>query len=203
DIINRGNSIVRYQAVQDNIFDKVFRGEFGGEIDDFDEREITNEYKVLFENTRQKYRQLLGKYGQEKGAFAEYQILKKLRTAYRRQDLYRAMIHNLPEDFRFVSYESVWSYYGTAQGRPDFQVDIFARDPEGLSLIGEIKNRDNTPFTGPEAQAFLEKITTLKQMERIADALGFVYSRGGFTAPALDMLQEHQLAYSDDERWLE
>ncbi|MCP4405522.1 MAG: hypothetical protein GY801_50495, partial [bacterium] len=45
DIINRGNSIVRYQAVQDNIFDKVFRGEFGGEIDDFDEREITNEYK--------------------------------------------------------------------------------------------------------------------------------------------------------------
>ncbi|MCP4405521.1 MAG: hypothetical protein GY801_50490, partial [bacterium] len=208
DIINRGNSIVRYQAVQDNIFDKVFRGEFGGEIDDFDEREITNEYKVLFENTRQKYRRLLGKYGQEKGAFAEYHILKKLRTAYRRQDLFRSMIHNLPEDFQFVAYDSVWSYHGTAQGRPDFQVDIFAHAADTAAvgttaIIGEIKNRDNTPFTDPEAQAFLEKMATLKQMEQIADALGFVYSRGGFTAPALDILQEHQLAYSDDERWLE
>ncbi|MCP4402691.1 MAG: hypothetical protein GY801_35995, partial [bacterium] len=135
-------------------------------------------------------------------------ILKKLRTAYRRQDLFRSMIHNLPEDFQFAAYDSVWSYYGTAQGRPDFQVDIFAHAADTAAvdttaIIGEIKNRDNTPFTGPEAQAFLEKITTLKQMEQIADALGFVYSRGGFTAPALDILQEHQLAYSDDERWLE
>jgi hypothetical protein len=203
DIINRGGSSVRYQAVQDNIFDKVFRGEFGGDIEEFDEREITNEYKALFENARQKYRELLGKYGQEKGAFAEYQILKKLRTAYRHQDLFRAMIHNLPEDFEFTRYESVWSYYGTAQGRPDFQIDLLACAPKGPSLIGEIKNRENDPFDGPEVHDFLDKMATLKEIEQLTDALGFVYSRGGFTTPALEILREHHIAYSDDERWLE
>ena len=60
DIINRGGSSVRYQAVQDNIFDKVFRGEFGGDIEEFDEHEITNEYKALFEKIQHKYRQLIG-----------------------------------------------------------------------------------------------------------------------------------------------
>ena len=40
--INRGGSSVRYQAVQDNIFDKDFRGEFGGNIEEFDERDITS-----------------------------------------------------------------------------------------------------------------------------------------------------------------
>lgn len=214
DIINRGGSSVRYQAVQDNIFDKVFRGEFGGDIEEFDEREIRNEYKALFEKTRQKYRELLGKYGQAKGAFAEYQILKKLRTAYRQQDLFRSMIHNLPKDFQFGPYGSVWSYHGTAQGRPDFQVDIFAYAADAAAgapaeavgttaIIGEIKNRENAPFTEPEAQAFLEKMATLQQLEQITDALGLVYSRGGFTTPALDVLRTHQIAYSDDERWLE
>ncbi len=39
------------------------------------------------------------------------------------------------------------------------------------------------PFPGPETQTFLEKMETLKGMEQIADAIGFVYSRGGFTMP--------------------
>jgi len=127
------------------------------------------------------------------------------------------MIHNLPEGFEFAVYESVWSYYGTAQGRPDFQVDIFARPKadafarpkadafahaaNAVALIGEIKNRDNAPFTAPEAQAFREKMATLQQLEHVTDAIGFVYSRSGFTTPALDFLREHRIAYSDDVRW--
>ena len=210
DIINRGGSSVRYQAVQDNIFDKVFRGEFGGDIEEFDEREITNEYKALFEKIQHKYRQLIGKYSQEKGAFAEYKILKKLRAAYRQPDLFCSMIQNLPEGFEFVEYESVWSYYGTVQGHPDFQVDIWARPKDGVAkvnagapaIIGEIKNRENDPFTGPEAQTFLKKMETLKGMEQIADAIGFVYSRCGFTTPGLTILKKHHIAYSDDEQWL-
>jgi hypothetical protein len=203
DIINRGGSSVRYQAVQDNIFDKVFRGEFGGDIEEFDERDITNEYKALFEETRKKYRQLLGRYSQEKGAFAEYQILKKLRTAYCHNDLFCSMIQNLPQGFHFVEYENVWSYYGTAQGRPDFQVDIFAFAPDGTSIIGEIKNRGRDPFSKSEAEAFLEKMETLKEMEHVTDAIGFVFSRSGFSQQALTMLQEQQIAYSDDDHWLE
>ncbi len=203
DIINRGGSSVRYQAVQDNIFDKVFRGEFGGDIEEFDEREITNEYKALFEQVQHKYRQLLGKYSQEKGAFAEYHILKKLHTAHRNNRLFCSMVQNLPEDFEFDEYESVWSYYGTAQGRPDFQVDIFARAKEGVSMIGEVKNRGHDPFSGQEAREFLTKMETLKELEQVTDAIGFVFSRNGFSQPALAVLQQHHIAYSDDARWLE
>ena len=204
DIVQRGRSNARYQAVQDNIFDKVFRGMYAEDIETFDPQEISNEYKALFEEAQQKYRQLLGKYSQAKGAFAEYQILKKLRAAYRHQEEVCAFIQNLPDGFQFIEYESVWSYYGTAQGRPDFQVDIWAQAPDGVSLIGEIKNRDKSPFTGTEAGDFLTKMRTLKQIERITgDALGFVYSRGGFTEPALDILRKQGIAYSEDDRWLE
>ena len=62
-----------------------------------------------------------------KGAFAEFLILKKLRTAYQQNDLFRSMLTNLPENFQFAEYESVWSYHGTHMGRQDFQVDIFAK----------------------------------------------------------------------------
>ncbi|MCP4397771.1 MAG: hypothetical protein GY801_10790 [bacterium] len=92
------------QVVKTDIQHLVSRGEFGGDIEEFDEREITNEYKALFEATRKKYRQLIGKYSREKGVFAEYRILKKLRIAYHHPDLFRSMIHNRPEGFEFVKY---------------------------------------------------------------------------------------------------
>ncbi|MCP4402970.1 MAG: hypothetical protein GY801_37410 [bacterium] len=82
-------------------------------------------------------------------------------------------------------------------------MDIWARLKDGIAIIGEIKNRDNEPFTGPEAQTFLDKIATLQQLEQIADAIGFVYSRSSFTTPALTILREHHIAYSEDERWVE
>jgi hypothetical protein len=48
DIINQGASYYFYQAIQDNIFDKVFRGVYHDEIDDFDTKSIKNEYKDLY-----------------------------------------------------------------------------------------------------------------------------------------------------------
>ncbi|MCP4378309.1 MAG: hypothetical protein GY794_19305 [bacterium] len=82
-------------------------------------------------------------------------------------------------------------------------MDIFAHAANAVALIGEIKNRDNAPFTAPEAQLFREKMATLQQLEHVTDAIGFVYSRSGFTTPALDLLREYRIAYSDDVRWLE
>ena len=203
DIVNRGGSSVRYQAVQDNIFDKVFRGEFGGDIETFDPRQITHEYKKLFEKSQKNYHELLGTYNQMKGIFAEFLILNKLRTAYQDNDLFRSMIINLPEDFQFTEYESVWSYHGTQMGKRDFQVDIFARAKEGISLIGEVKNRETKAFSLEEAKQFFEKMNTLKALEEVTDAVGLVFSRHGFTPDARDFFQEHQIAWSEDARWFE
>ena len=202
DIVEKGRSNFYYQAVQDNIFDKVFRGEYASDIEEFDPRRITNEYKALFEHLQEDYRELQGKYGQMKGAFAEFLILKKLRTAYQQPDLFRSMMMNVPDEFQFTDYENVWSYYGIMMGKQDFQVDIFARVKDGMSIIGEVKNRERDKFSKDEAQRFLEKMATLQELEQVTDALGFVFSRSGFTRDALKFFQEHQIAWSDDERWL-
>jgi len=65
DIIEQGTSDFRYQAVSDNIFEKVFREIYQGEIDGFDPKEIRNEYQQL-------YRKLQGKFNKYKGEFSEY-----------------------------------------------------------------------------------------------------------------------------------
>jgi hypothetical protein len=44
---------------------------------------------------------------------------------------------------------------------------------------------------------------TLRALEQITNAMGFVFSGYGSTQNALAFFQEHQIAYSDDERWLE
>jgi len=53
DIVEKGRSNFYYQAVQDNIFDKVFRGEYASDIEEFDPRQITNEYKALFKHLQE------------------------------------------------------------------------------------------------------------------------------------------------------
>lgn len=88
-------------------------------------------------------------------------------------------------------------------GKPDFQVDIFAKAPEGISIIGEVKNRERDKFSLEEAQQFLEKLKTLTHLEQVTDTLGFVSSRNGFTQDALAYLEAHRIAWSQDERWLD
>ncbi len=67
DIINKGQSSVEYQGVQDNIFDKVFRGVYEKEIHDFDARVIGQEIHQAFEALKKQYHQLMGKYNWQKG----------------------------------------------------------------------------------------------------------------------------------------
>ena len=72
DIVQRGSSNFRYRGVQDNVFDKVFRAEYAEEIETFDPSQIPVEYMNLLEEYRARYRKLLGKYNQAKGAWAEF-----------------------------------------------------------------------------------------------------------------------------------
>jgi hypothetical protein len=48
DIINQGTSKFRYRGVNDNIFDKVFRGVYEEEICEFDVKVIKKEYSEKF-----------------------------------------------------------------------------------------------------------------------------------------------------------
>lgn len=43
----------------------------------------------------------------------------------------------------------------------------------------------------------------LKETEDIEKTVGFVFSIEGFTVDALEYFKDHQIVWSDDERWLE
>ncbi len=205
DGIEEGRSNFYFQGVKDNIFDKVFRGKYAEDIEAFDPAEITAEYKALFEKIRMKYKQLSGEYGHFKGKFAEFIIIRHLaRRAYKENRLFKSMLKNLPEDFRFDEYESVWSWSASPIYKQDVQVDIFAHaKKEGYSLIGEVKNREKIKFSHKEAVQFKEKADVLMKLEGVPKAQLVVISPAGFTETAIACFKENKMAWSDDKRWMD
>jgi hypothetical protein len=205
DIINQGQTNYDYRCVQDNIFDKVFRGVYQKEIEHFEVGEIRKEYGKAFEKLKKQYRQLQGKYNYQRGYFAEYLILEQLRLhARENNELLKSVTRYLPGDFNFCDYGRVWRYDSSPEYAKRFNVDIFARAaaPGDYSIIGEIKNRDARKFSKEEVVDFERKFTEIKKCENINRAVGFIFSRSGFTKEAEDYCREKGIACSEDEKWL-
>ncbi|HLC16412.1 MAG TPA: hypothetical protein VJL89_09330 [Thermodesulfovibrionia bacterium] len=205
DIIEQGRTNYDYRGVRGNIFDKVFRGVYQKEIDSFDENEIHNEYKAMYETMKAKYNQLLGQFNYHKGYYAEYYIIRQLQFhAYKHNALFKSITNNLPCDFDFVQCRHVWSYSASLIYSKDIKADILARPIDtGYALIGEVKNRDSKKFSIDEARNFHGKMREIIALEKLDKAIGFVFSRQGFTDEARDYLIENAIAYTNDERWLD
>jgi hypothetical protein len=206
DIINQGSSNFDYQGVQDNIFDKVFRGVYEKEIQNFDPKIIGKELKGKFEKLKKKFNQLSGIYNYQKGMFAEYAIKNKLIIYDQKKNiLLKSITSNLPEDFNFTKYSRVWKYNFSPEYSRDFNVDIFACsiNPEDYSIIFEIKNRESRKFSKDEVTTFENKIQEVKKNEKIERAVGFIFSRCGFTKEAKDYCLEKGIAFSENLKWLE
>lgn len=204
DIINQGRTNFDYQGVKDNIFDKVFRGVYQKEIEAFDAKDIVNEYKTLLEEATKKYQSLLGKHNYQKGYFAEFILIHRLKyDAYKNSEYFKSITFNLPDDFEFVDYKSVWRYKVTPEYSREMDIDIFAHAKEnGYSIIGEVKNRETKTFDIEEAKFFYNKINELKTIENLKRYVGFVFSRSGFTNNAKEFCLQNGIAYSCDEQWL-
>ncbi|MCP4154146.1 MAG: hypothetical protein GY757_40850 [bacterium] len=205
DIITQGSSNFRYHGVKDNIFDKVFRGVYEEEIQEFDVRQIRQEYNREFEKQRKQYLSLLGKHNYQKGYFAEYVILDQLQFhAIAKNELLKSITKYLPIDFNFCDYSRVWRYHSSPEYQKNFSVDIYARSRAAgdYSIIGEVKCRESKKFSRDEAAKFLVKLKEIKKMENLESVTGFVFSRTGFTKDAETYCRENGIACSDDERWL-
>ena len=61
DIIDQGQTHFDFRCVRDNIFDKVFRGVYQKEIEQFDVKDINREYAKSFEKLKRQYRRLQNK----------------------------------------------------------------------------------------------------------------------------------------------
>ncbi len=204
DIIEQGRSNMYYRGVQDNIFDKIFRGQYADDIRAFDPQEIRNEYKAMYEKTQHDLHVMTGKYSQIKGQFAEFAVINQLRLhAKENENLLRSITHNLPEDFRFVDYSPLWSYKLTRQDQRDMWIDVFARAAQtDYSLISEVKYREKPHFSLQEAEEFFQKAQALQEQEELTKAVLFVLCSAGFAPETLDYFNIHGIAYSNDERWL-
>ncbi len=75
DIILQGATNYDYHGVHDNIFDKVFRGVYQKEIENFEPAQIKKEYQDAFKNLQKQYQKLQGKFNYHKGYYAEYAIV--------------------------------------------------------------------------------------------------------------------------------
>jgi hypothetical protein len=206
DIITQGQTHFDYRGVQDNIFDKVFRGVYEKEIREFDVKVIRKEYSEEIENLKKQYNSLLGKFNYQKGYFAEYLILDQLKLhASKNNELLKSITRYLPEDFNFCDYTRVWRYYSSPEYTRIFSVDIFARSQaaENYSIIGEVKSREHKKFSRDEVVVFLDKYEKIKKLENLDRVVGFIFSRSGFTKEAEAYCREKGIAYSEDERWLE
>ena len=131
---------------------------------------------------------------------------KPLRLHAREKNaLFKSITRYLPEDFDFCEYERVWRYDASPEYGKGFNVDIFARaeNPENYSLIVEVKSRDLKKFSKDEVMDFERKFVEVKKMEGIERAVGFVFSRSGFTKEAEEYGKERGIACSEDERWLD
>jgi len=213
DVIKQGISNYRYQGVKDNIFDKVFRGVYQEEINmfepgikNFDPKQIIAEYESVLKELKTRNNQLQGQFNYQKGYFAEYVIVDQLRFHGEGKNTHlKEITRNLPADFNFCAYTDVWTYRLALSRSKGLSVDILARakTPGDYSIIGEIKNRDIKKFAIEEATAFLDKFAAIQEKENLSPALGFVFSRNGFTLEAETILQEKGIAYSSSEQWLD
>jgi hypothetical protein len=208
DIINRGSSYYSYRGVNDNIFDKVFRGVYQEEISKFGTgaKVIREEYNEELKKEKERYKSLLGKFNYQKGYYAQYMILDRLRLhAREKNELLKSVTRYLPGDFEFCDYSSVWMYHSSPEYGRVFSVDIFARPVHAgdYSIIGEVKNRENKKFSLAELKEFQLKFAEIKKRENLERVVGFIFSRVGFTAEAEDYCREKGIACSEDESWLE
>ncbi|MCU0290169.1 MAG: hypothetical protein MUF15_27755 [Acidobacteria bacterium] len=206
DIIEQGQTHFDFRCVRDNIFDKVFRGVYQKEIEDFDAADIKKEYAQSFEKLKRQYRRLQGKYHSQKGYFAEYLILDRLRYhARENNELLKAITRYLPGDFNFCEYSRVWRYDSSPEFSKNFSVDIFARaaQAEDYSIIGEVKSREVKKFSIQEVIDFERKMAELKKLEKVDRAVGFIFSRCGFTPEAEAYCRKNGIACSEDEKWLD
>jgi hypothetical protein len=206
DIINQGSSYYCYRGVNDNIFDKVFRGVYDEEIRKFGGKVIRKEYSDELKKEKNRYKRLLGKYNYRKGYHAEFLILNRLLfNAGKNNEILKSVTRYLPDDFDFCDYSRVWKYHSSPEYAKVFTVDIFARSVNSgdYSIIGEVKNRETKKFSIDELKEFELKFAEIKKRENLERVVGFIFSRSGFTKEAEEYCREKGIACSEDERWLE
>ncbi|MGE0083640.1 MAG: hypothetical protein AB7S75_04400, partial [Desulfococcaceae bacterium] len=124
--------------------------------------------------------------------------------AHRKNDLYLPVMQNLPEDFVFTEFQSVWSYKSSPPHKRDIQVDIFARAKTGAySLIGEVKHRGRKKFSRDEALIFKEKAAVLMELEKVEKAVLCIFSESGFTKDVLKYFREQGMAWTQGKIWMD
>ncbi len=209
DLIGQGSTEYRYRGISDDIFDLLFRSIYQDEIDHF-KPDIEKELTDTLEKSEmvRKIRSLTGKIGEMQGRAAEYFISQELKYKTKRRPL-SERVHNWIAGAVFEDYQAVYTRYRlSAENVRDYEFDIYAEKPDGLSLVFEIKNREKA-VDADVVRDFLLKLTQLRSRlseDRVApvgntELAGIIVSRSGFTNQARVLMTEEEIMYADFRHW--
>jgi hypothetical protein len=67
----------------------------------------------------------------------------------------------------------------------------------------EVKSREHKKFSKEEVEEFERKFSEVKKLEKLDQAIGFIFSRSGFSKEAEDYYKKKGIACSEDERWVD
>ncbi len=204
DLIGQGKTDYDYKGIPDDIFDLIFRSIYQKEIDSFVpdvKAELLEELAVL----RQREKSLRGKLGNLEGHLPEFLISRELRRKKKSGRPLRERVDNYQPSADFADYQAVYNEYklNIDYGR-EYEIDVFAYNPGGLSLIFELKNQSGRKAGADVVQEFQQKLILLNRSQLPGKETlikGIFISRGGFTGEALSFMQDAGIMYADFYKW--
>ncbi len=143
DLIGQGKTHFDYKGIPDDIFDLIFRRIYQKEIDNFVPDvplELAAKLARLEKEREHERNYFRGKLNEMKGRFAEYYLRRALIRGEIQGDL-AELVNNYQAGAALSDYQKVHTNYKlNVPGAKGFEIDVFAYNPDGLSLAFELKN---------------------------------------------------------------
>ncbi|MFQ5858964.1 MAG: hypothetical protein ACE5LU_25470, partial [Anaerolineae bacterium] len=191
DLLEKGLGLHGYEGLKDPVMSEFILQNYYRDILRWSEREIENSW-------RRRYFELLGETNYFKGRVAEGYVQELMRAFDGRQvdgDTY----FGVAGEVRLPAFAEVRLRGGTMHdGRP-VEIDVLGEPltpPPGRVWLVEVKYRAE-PMEKGEAEAFLERAAQVSAEYGYGEPVLWAVSRGGFTAPAAELLAERGVLRSD------
>ncbi len=204
DLIGRGTTMFRYRSIPDKIFELIFRGVSQDEIDNF---QNTVKHELIEEMVRihPAYKSLQGRISYLQGHFPEYLVSLELRKQQKGQPLMKR-VENYQPGAAFADYKAVYTEYklNLVYGR-EHEADVYAYQPEGQSLVFELKNQQKKKANEKDVRKFMQLLELMKESlnGNKASLHGIFLSQNGFTAAAIKLMEASGIMYAGFRKWFE
>ncbi|WP_207689755.1 hypothetical protein [Desulfonema limicola] len=187
DVIEEGNSDIRYKGLQDGTLYLILRKRFEEEISTF-RPDLKKDFNAKLEKLKQEKRSLQGKLNNLVGRFAEFQLAAEFRT--RKRFSLSVYFEGVPDSTGLNIIDTrLRVKFQRADGK-DMEIDVIAESDCSRVILAEVK-KTKEPSALKSVQDFYEKIKVWSVLFPDKKPLPVFLSVGGFTHDALEYCQKY------------